>query len=158
MPYENHGVASAISAAHGCEQLLFDEVQKSVAAFVSLVGAPAIALVYGREFGASATILAIHIWASPFAFMAPVLDRSLILEDRAMLLMRRQIMAAIVNVALNLLLIPLYGAMGAAFASPEGQAVLADAPNFLDMNRLQVLAVEGEDIPLSTGTAAGPVG
>src|SRR5215213_5963203 len=30
-------------------------------------------------------------------------------------------------------------AMGAAFASPESQAVLADAPNFLDMSRLQVL-------------------
>ena len=49
-------------------------------------------------------------------------------------------------------------AMGAAFESPEGQAVLADAPNFLDMSRLQVLAVEEEDIPLATGTAAAPVG
>ena len=49
-------------------------------------------------------------------------------------------------------------AMGAAFESPEGQAVLADAPNFLDMTRLQVLAVEEEDVPLPTGTAAGPVG
>ena len=48
--------------------------------------------------------------------------------------------------------------MGAAFESPEGQAVLADAPNFLDMTRLQVLAVEEEDVPLPTGTAAGPVG
>jgi uncharacterized protein (TIGR02118 family) len=48
-------------------------------------------------------------------------------------------------------------AMGAAFASPEGQAVLADAPNFLDMSRLQVLAVEEEDIPLTTGTTA-PIG
>lgn len=42
-------------------------------------------------------------------------------------------------------------AMGAAFASPEGQAVLADAPNFLDMSRLQLLVVEEEEIPLSTG-------
>jgi uncharacterized protein (TIGR02118 family) len=49
-------------------------------------------------------------------------------------------------------------AMGAAFASPEGQAVFADAPNFLDMSRLQLLVVEEEDIPLPTGTAAVPVG
>lgn len=48
-------------------------------------------------------------------------------------------------------------AMGAAFESAEGQAVLADAPNFLDMTRLQVLAVQEEDIPLPTGTAAVPV-
>ncbi len=39
-------------------------------------------------------------------------------------------------------------AMGAAFASPEGQAVLADAPNFLDTTRLGLLVVEEEDIPL----------
>ena len=45
-------------------------------------------------------------------------------------------------------------AMGAAFASPEGQAVLADAPNFLDMSRLQLLVVEEEEIRLPAGTAA----
>jgi uncharacterized protein (TIGR02118 family) len=49
-------------------------------------------------------------------------------------------------------------AMGAAFASPEGQAVLADAPNFLDMTRLQVMAVEEEEIPLRTGNATASVG
>lgn len=32
----------------------------------------------------------------------------------------------------------------AALASPEGQAVLADAPNFLDMTRFQLLVVEEE--------------
>ena len=41
-------------------------------------------------------------------------------------------------------------AMAAAFASPEGQAVLADAQNFLDMSRLQILVVAEEEIPLST--------
>jgi uncharacterized protein (TIGR02118 family) len=41
-------------------------------------------------------------------------------------------------------------AMGAAFASPEGQAVIADAASFLDMTRLQVLAVKEEEVPLHT--------
>jgi uncharacterized protein (TIGR02118 family) len=49
-------------------------------------------------------------------------------------------------------------AMGAAFASPEGQAVLADAPNFLDMSRLQVLAVEEEEIALPPRTATTSIG
>lgn len=40
-------------------------------------------------------------------------------------------------------------AMGAAFASLEGQAVLEDAPNFLDMTKLQILVVEEQEIPLS---------
>jgi uncharacterized protein (TIGR02118 family) len=40
-------------------------------------------------------------------------------------------------------------AMGAAFASPEGQAVLADAQQFLDMSRLQILVVAEEEAPLT---------
>ena len=49
-------------------------------------------------------------------------------------------------------------AMGAAFASPEGQAVIADAPNFLDMTRLQILVVEEEEVSLPARTAAAPAG
>jgi uncharacterized protein (TIGR02118 family) len=41
-------------------------------------------------------------------------------------------------------------AMASAFASPEGQAVLADAHNFLDMSRLQILVVAEEEIPISS--------
>jgi uncharacterized protein (TIGR02118 family) len=39
-------------------------------------------------------------------------------------------------------------AMGAAFASPEGKAVVDDTPNFLDMSRFQLLVTDEEDIPL----------
>ena len=39
-------------------------------------------------------------------------------------------------------------AMGAAFESPAGQAVIADAPNFLDMSRFQLLVVEEEEMAL----------
>jgi uncharacterized protein (TIGR02118 family) len=48
-------------------------------------------------------------------------------------------------------------AMGAAFASPEGQAVIADAANFLDMARLQLLVVEEEEVSLPAGTDATAV-
>ena len=48
-------------------------------------------------------------------------------------------------------------AMGAAFESPEGQAVIADAANFLDMSRLQVLAVEEEEIPLPTSNTTASI-
>ena len=47
-------------------------------------------------------------------------------------------------------------AMGAAFASPEGQVVIADAPNFLDMGRFQLLVVEEQDVPIPTATSESP--
>jgi uncharacterized protein (TIGR02118 family) len=42
----------------------------------------------------------------------------------------------------------------AALASPQGQAVLADAPNFLDMTRFQLMIVEEEEVPLAVGAPA----
>jgi uncharacterized protein (TIGR02118 family) len=37
----------------------------------------------------------------------------------------------------------------AAMASAAGQAVAADTPNFVDLSRLRVIAVEEEEIPLA---------
>jgi uncharacterized protein (TIGR02118 family) len=39
-------------------------------------------------------------------------------------------------------------AMQAAFASPEGQAVAADAAAFLDLTRMRILVVSEEEVPL----------
>jgi uncharacterized protein (TIGR02118 family) len=50
--------------------------------------------------------------------------------------------------------------IGAALASPEGQVVAADMPNFLDPSRVALLVVEEEeeDLPLPTGSAASSAG
>ena len=39
-------------------------------------------------------------------------------------------------------------AMAAAFASPQGQAVMADAPNFIDVSRVQIVVVDEDEVPL----------
>jgi uncharacterized protein (TIGR02118 family) len=39
-------------------------------------------------------------------------------------------------------------AMQAAFSSPQGQAAMADVPNFLDPAQLHVLVVEEHEVPL----------
>jgi uncharacterized protein (TIGR02118 family) len=45
-------------------------------------------------------------------------------------------------------------AMGAAFQSPAGQAVQADAPNFLDMSKFQMFVVEEDEITARAPTTA----
>ena len=42
-------------------------------------------------------------------------------------------------------------ALQAALASSEGQAVNADAPNFLDLNKLRLLVVEEDEVQLPPG-------
>jgi uncharacterized protein (TIGR02118 family) len=49
-------------------------------------------------------------------------------------------------------------AMGAAFASSEGQAVAADVPNYLDLSRFALLVVEEEEVTLPPESAASPTG
>jgi uncharacterized protein (TIGR02118 family) len=39
-------------------------------------------------------------------------------------------------------------AMQAAFASPEGKAVIDDTPNFVDMSRFRLMVTDEEEIPL----------
>jgi uncharacterized protein (TIGR02118 family) len=45
-------------------------------------------------------------------------------------------------------------AFQAALASPEGQAVFADAANFLDVTKMQILAVRAEEILALMSAAA----
>ncbi len=45
-------------------------------------------------------------------------------------------------------------AMGAAFQSPAGQAVQADAPRFLDMSKFQMVVVHEDEITASVAQTA----
>ncbi|MCA1647155.1 MAG: EthD domain-containing protein [Chloroflexi bacterium] len=45
-------------------------------------------------------------------------------------------------------------AMGAAFQSPAGQAVQADAPKFLDMSKFQMVVVQEDEITASVAQTA----
>lgn len=45
-------------------------------------------------------------------------------------------------------------AMQAALASPEGQAVAADAPNFVDLSKVQMVVVEEDEVNSPAGQAS----
>jgi PST family polysaccharide transporter len=74
-------------------------------------------LVYGQEFNAAAPILAIHIWAGVFVFMGVAQSSWDLAENLTRLFLLRSTCGAIINIALNLLLIPLYAGLGAAIAT-----------------------------------------
>jgi PST family polysaccharide transporter len=88
-----------------------------VAIVVSL-GAPALILVlFGTSYADAGTILAIHVWACPAVFMGMAVEKWLVAEDLLKFLVWRQLLAACVNVGLNLALIPKFGGTGAAVAT-----------------------------------------
>lgn len=73
-----------------------------------------IEIFYGEAYSAAAPILAIHIWIGVFFFLGMAGSRFYIIENLQYLQFRRTLCGAILNIALNCILIPRYGGIGAA--------------------------------------------
>ncbi|WP_199253942.1 flippase [Mycolicibacterium mengxianglii] len=76
-----------------------------------------IELLYGPEFAPAAVILSIHIFGGVFLFIRTAVSRWLIVEELLMFSLVSHAAGALVNVALNLVLVPTIGIVGAAWAS-----------------------------------------
>lgn len=74
-------------------------------------------VLYGKQFMPAASLLAILIWSEIAVFFAAVLINALIASNQQSLLPLPTFLGAVINVALNLVLIPRYAAMGAAWAT-----------------------------------------
>ncbi|TRZ96592.1 MAG: flippase [Rhodocyclaceae bacterium] len=88
-----------------------------VAIPVSLCATPLMSLLFGSAYEASGSILAVHIWSVVFVFMGAGTTPWIINERLARLALYQTSLGAVLNIALNLWLIPLHGAIGAAIAT-----------------------------------------
>ncbi|CAJ1258692.1 hypothetical protein JRT27AECX_JRT27AEC_01818 [Escherichia coli] len=77
-----------------------------ISIFITIIAHTAINILYGEAYAESATILIIHIWASLFVFMRAVLSKWLVIENMLPFSLVTHISGAIVNIILNLILIP----------------------------------------------------
>ena len=84
---------------------------------MTVIGGPILDALFGDAYAGSGEVLAVLVWAHVFAFVFVLSRQVLIGIGRAGELARLAWIAAAVNVALNLVLIPAHGALGAAVAS-----------------------------------------
>ena len=84
---------------------------------IALVAEPLISLIFGQAYADAAPIVVVYVWASVFVFVGTASGRWYIVEGLHKLALLRAVFGAIVNIALNLLLIPIYGLKGAAVAT-----------------------------------------
>jgi PST family polysaccharide transporter len=91
-----------------------------------------IRLFYKEAYDGAGPILAIHIWSALFVFLGVAQSPWDLTEGLTKLTMRRTLAGAVVNVALNLVLIPLYAGLGAAIATVVSYAVSSCLANALD--------------------------
>lgn len=74
-------------------------------------------LLYGDHYSGAGAVLALHIWSGLFVFIGVASHQWFVAENLQRFVLLRTICGALVNVFLNLFLIPLYGPVGAAVAS-----------------------------------------
>jgi O-antigen/teichoic acid export membrane protein len=87
------------------------------AALVITFAAPLIYKLYTPEYAYAAPVLSVHIWSGVFVFLGAANGQYLIAEDKGKLIFIRSAFGALVNIVLNLALIPTIGMMGAAIAT-----------------------------------------
>ena len=93
-------------------------------------------LLFGQPYALAGTVLAIHVWAGLFVALGVARGQWLLVENLQKYGLWFVVAGAVVNVAGNFLLIPIYGIEGAAIATLFSQAVVAVvAPFFIVKTR-----------------------
>ncbi len=86
-------------------------------AVVTPIAAPAVELFYGKQFLPTAGLLIVLIWSEVPIFFAVALGSALVAKNLQRFTPYSSAAGALANVLLNLWLIPLYGALGASWAT-----------------------------------------
>ena len=79
--------------------------------------------VYGQEFLRAGPVLAVSVWAGTFAVLGVARSVWLVSENLQRYTIVYSLAGCIINVSLNYIFIPAYGAIGAAYATLCAQAL-----------------------------------
>lgn len=85
--------------------------------FMTLLAKPIVFILYGRDYLSAVSVLSIIVWQTTFSYIGSVRNVWILAEEKQRYLWIINLSGAIMNVALNLILIPRWGATGAAVAS-----------------------------------------
>jgi O-antigen/teichoic acid export membrane protein len=89
-----------------------------VAVFISFFGNDIINLLYrNHQYEGAGPMLSIHIWSGVFVFLGSASSQYLLAEGYTIISFQRTALGAVLNVLLNLWLIPRYGGIGASIAT-----------------------------------------
>lgn len=105
-------------------QRLYDLMVKlslAIAIPMSFLSDDLVDLLYGTAYAGAGTVLSIHIWSSVFVFLGVASSQWFVVENRQILSLQRTALGALVNVGLNLLMIPKFEVLGAAIATVIAQ-------------------------------------
>ena len=84
---------------------------------MTVLAKPLVYLLYGTEYAPTASILSVAVWYVTFSYYGSVRNVWILAEGKQRYLFGINVVGAVANVLLNLVLIPWWGGVGAAIAS-----------------------------------------
>jgi O-antigen/teichoic acid export membrane protein len=130
-----------VAARESGEQTFYEQLQKyyklmaflayAVAVPVTLVGNQAVALLFGPSYAAAGPMLIGLVWAGLFVNLSIARSSFLVAQNWNRLHALADLLGLLVNVGLNLVLIPEYGGNGAVVASILGYWMAAHGSSFV---------------------------
>jgi PST family polysaccharide transporter len=143
---------SIIASRQLGEALYYGRIQKlmrlmvllsvGIALPMTFLGPLLVVRLYGTAFAASGPILALHIWTAVFVFLGLAQGPWLVAEGLMKVSLNRTLAGGVVNVLLNLYLIPRFGGMGAAWATLAAQATSTLLVNAVDPRTRRIFWME----------------
>lgn len=94
----------------------------AIAILVSFYSHVIVEILFGKQYIEAGSVLSIHVWANVFIFLGTANAKWFIIENYTNKLLFRTALGAVLNIVANLILIPMYGIQGAAFATLLSQA------------------------------------
>ena len=88
-----------------------------VALFVNLVSYYTVMFLYGEEYLLSYQVINVLVWTVPLVYLGIITTRLLLKNNDSRGVFIRQTLVALINIGLNVLLIPHYGIVGSAWAT-----------------------------------------
>ncbi|MCB9959997.1 MAG: flippase [Rhodospirillaceae bacterium] len=97
----------------------------AVGAVTLAIAGPLVTLLFGDAYAAAGLVLTLYIWSTVFVVLGSASSAHLLNEGLTWVLPTRTAIGALVNVGLNFVLIPHYGAVGATIATLVAYAIAA---------------------------------
>jgi O-antigen/teichoic acid export membrane protein len=106
---------------------------------MTLLASNIVRFLYETEFSEAGPVLAIYSWATPFVFLGVASSQHLITENYTSISFLRTLIGMVLNVLLNITLIPKYGINGAAIATVISYSVATFFIGFIPKTSKQVV-------------------
>lgn len=124
-----------INARQSSQQLYFQRLERlylfmviaalAIALPTTFLSTQIVVTFFGNAYSSAGDVLALYVWAGLFVFIGVVNSKALVAENCQKQSLVRTMIGAVVNVLLNLVLIPLDGIRGAAIATLVSYALSA---------------------------------